>query len=144
MWVRQMLCLVATWRNCIQMWIINSSTCRASTAALQSQLFLSLLGQHVQPTRAHGRSLSDSAHMFSPLIKVDKPYCVRSVCLTFRHSHARPHWEALCYSLRHPGASHVCGHNEFILLFVFLLGFLDLGESRVGGKASTSANLASP
>lgn len=92
--------------------------------------------------RAHGWSLSGSSHMFSALIKSDKHYYVYSMCLTLRQSYAHPHWEALCYSLKHLDANHVCGNTEFILSFAFLL-FFEFGETCVWGKASTSANLTS-
>ena len=95
------------------------STTEAPVVPQQPQAFFSLLGQHVKHSQAHGWSLSGSSHMFCPLIRSDKPYCVYSNCLPFTHSHTHPDWEVLCYTLRHPGACHVCGNDEFILLFVF-------------------------
>lgn len=64
---------------------------------------------------------SRGSHM---MIKSDKPcyalLCIQyCMCLTFRHSCARPH----CYLLTQPDASHVCESTEFISSLAFLLLF---------------------
>ena len=67
-------------------------TYKLQTAApAEPQPVLSARTACAAPPSTCGRSLSGSPHMFSLLIKSDKPYCVYSVCLTFSSDHL--HWE---------------------------------------------------